>query len=120
MKSLSELFSRNECHAENERISESRAKPIHELAHDLFNQLTVINLCGENLSISLQDSDDPGITRNLDMLERAAEEATRLAERIAQFLAEPKRRSALQVGKSSTTTATESSLTPLLKSPTPI
>lgn len=120
MKTLSELFSRNECHAENERISESRAKPIHELAHDLFNQLTVINLCGENLSISLQDSDDPGITRNLDMLARAAEEATKLAERIAQFLAEPKRRSALQVAKSSTTAATQPSLTPLLKSPTPI
>jgi hypothetical protein len=120
MKTLSELFSRNESYAEDERISESRAKPIHELAHDLFNQLTVINLCGENLSISLQDSDDPGIARNLDMLERAAEEATKLAERIAQFIAEPKRRSAAQVAKSSPSAATPRSLTPLLKSPTTI
>ena len=120
MKTLSELFSRNECHAKNKQISGSRARPIHELAHDLFNQLTVINLCGENLSISLQDSGDPGIARNLDMLERAAEEATKLAERIAQFTAEPKRRSTVQIAKSSTTAAPQQSLTPLLKSPAPI
>jgi hypothetical protein len=110
MKTLSGIDSRNEPDAENERISESRAKPIHELAHNLFNQLTVINLCGENLSISLQDSADPGIARNLDMLERAAEEATKLAERIAQFIAEPKRRSAVQVAKSPTTAAPQQSL----------
>jgi hypothetical protein len=120
MKTPAGIVSRNEPHAENERISESRAKPIHELAHDLFNQLTVINLWGANLSISLQDSEDPGIARNLDMLERAAEETTILAERIAQFTAEPKGRSAMQVAKSSTTAATQQSLTPLLKLPTPI
>ena len=113
MKTLAGIVSRNEPRAENERISEFIAKPVPELAHDLFNQLTVINLCGSNLSVSLQDSDDPGIKRNLDMLQRAADEATKLAERIAQFTAEPKSRSAVQVTKKSisVTAATQQSLT---------
>jgi len=97
MKTLARIFSQNETRAENEQASESIANPVRELVHDLFNQLTVMNLCGANLSVSWQDSDDPGFARNLDMLKRAAEAATKLAERIAQFNADPKPRSAAQV-----------------------
>ena len=97
MKTLAEIESRNEPRADKERLSESSANPVGELVHDLFNQLTVMNLCGANLSVSWQDSDDPRFARNLDMLKRAAEEATKLAERIAQLTAGQKPRSAVQV-----------------------
>ena len=96
MKTLAEIESRNEPRADKERLSESSANPVGELVN-LSNQLTVMNLCGANLSVSWQGADDPGFARNLDMLKRAAEAATKLAERIAQFTAEQKTRSAVQV-----------------------
>lgn len=97
MKTLAAIISSNETRAENKCSSECSASPVEALVHDLSNQLTVMNLCGANLSVSWQDSDDPGFARNLDMLKRAAEAATKLAERIAQFTAEQKTRSAVQV-----------------------
>jgi hypothetical protein len=101
MKTITGAVSGNQLGARQRLARNPACYALGELAHDLFNQLTVINLCSANLSVSLQDSDDPGTARNLDMLERAAEEATKLAERIAQFIAEPKSRSAVQVAESS-------------------
>lgn len=62
---------------------------VNELAHDLCNQLTVINLCSGHVAALLRDAGDSAITTDLEMLKRAAEEATRLAKRLAQLLGEP-------------------------------
>jgi hypothetical protein len=67
------------------------APMVNEIAHELFNQMTVINLCSGRVAALLRGAGDSALTTDLEMLKRAAEAATRLAERLAQLLGEPKR-----------------------------
>lgn len=66
---------------------------IHQIAHQLFNQLSVINLCSFKLHDKLQDtlscSGETAMSGDLEMLERAVVEATRWAERLSQVVLEP-------------------------------
>ena len=66
---------------------------IRQIAHQLINQLSVINLCGFKLQDKLQDklscSGKAAISVDLEILERAVEEATRWAERLSQVILEP-------------------------------
>jgi hypothetical protein len=61
---------------------------IHRLAHDLFNQLSVINLCYFQLHAAVRDLVGPATTNDLQTLGRAAEDAILLAERLSQAIAE--------------------------------
>jgi hypothetical protein len=62
---------------------------IHPLAHDLFNQLSVINLCSFKLHDAARDLVRPATTNNLQTLDRAVEDAMLLAERLSQAIVEP-------------------------------
>jgi hypothetical protein len=59
---------------------------IHQLAHDLFNQLSVINLCSFKLHVAVCDLVGPAATNNLQTLDRAVEDAMLLAERLSQAI----------------------------------
>ncbi|HUF41012.1 MAG TPA: hypothetical protein VMR20_03565 [Verrucomicrobiae bacterium] len=76
------------------------APAINEFVHDLFNQLTVINLSSGRLTVSLGSNSDPVIATNLETLARAADEATTLAERLAPFMAESRPADPEQAAKS--------------------
>ena len=66
---------------------------IYQIAHQLFNQLSVINLCSFKLQDKLQDtlscSGKAAMSGDLEILERAVVEATRWAERLSQVILEP-------------------------------
>jgi hypothetical protein len=59
---------------------------IQQIVHNLFNQLSVINLCSFKLRSAVPGHVGPGITNDLQMLERAVEDATLLAERLSQAI----------------------------------
>jgi hypothetical protein len=61
---------------------------VHQFAHDLFNQLTVINLCSFNLHLAVRDIVGPAITNDLQTLDRVVKDAMRLAERLSQAIVE--------------------------------
>jgi hypothetical protein len=88
MKANTGVVSRSKRGVRQPKRADPARHAVGELAHDLFNQLTVINLCSAQLSASVRGTGDNGVAANLDMLERSAEEATRLAERIAQTMGE--------------------------------
>jgi hypothetical protein len=66
------------------RSHKSLPDEIHQIAHHLFNQLSVINLC----SFKLKDTLRVGRTASsdLDLLERAVGDATEWAERLSQVI----------------------------------
>lgn len=88
MKTLPRVVSRNPVQARSTGPIEAKFNPITDLAHELCNQLTVINLCKAHLAALLRDYGDPGIAQDLDTLERAAKESTQLAERLPRLIAE--------------------------------
>ncbi len=59
---------------------------IQQIAHNLFNQLSVINLCSFKLRGTVRNHVEPAITNDLQTLERAVEDATLLAERLSQAI----------------------------------
>jgi hypothetical protein len=59
---------------------------IQQIAHNLFNQLSVINLCSFKLRGAVPGHVEPAITNDLQTLERAVEDATLLAERLSQAI----------------------------------
>ena len=59
---------------------------IQQIAHNLFNQLNVINLCSFKLRGAVPGHVGPAITNDLQTLERAVEDATLLAERLSQAM----------------------------------
>jgi hypothetical protein len=68
------------------RSHKSLPDEIHQIAHHLFNQLSVINVC----SFKLKDTLRVGRTASsdLDLLERAVGDATEWAERLSQVISD--------------------------------
>jgi hypothetical protein len=62
---------------------------VHQIVHTLFNQLSVINLCSFKLRGSLRNSAVPAISDDIEILERAVQDATTMAEQLSQAIAEP-------------------------------
>ena len=62
---------------------------VHQIVHNLVNQLCVVNLCSFRLRGSLRDAVTPAITENIEILERAVQDATMMGEQLSQSLAEP-------------------------------
>jgi hypothetical protein len=83
-------------HVRKKRPTKSVTIVIHRIAHNLFNQLSIINLCIFKLSRSLENSVAPGISDDVEKLQRAVQEAAIIAEQLSQLvveaapLAEPK------------------------------
>jgi len=67
------------------RSSKCRQK-FHQIVHNLFNQLSVINLCSFKLRGAVPGHVGPAITNDLQTLERAVDDATLLAERLSQAI----------------------------------
>ena len=61
---------------------------IHQIAHQLLNQLSVINLCSFKLESTLRGIGRPGVGADLDLIERAVHEATGWAERLSQLISD--------------------------------
>jgi hypothetical protein len=70
------------------RASKPLPIEIHRIAHSLFNQLSIITLCNFKLSASLRNTVDPGISDDLEKLQRAVQEAAIIAEQLAETIAE--------------------------------
>jgi hypothetical protein len=75
------------------RLRKKRAtKPvpieIRRTVHSLFNQLSVINLCSFKLQCSLGNRVGPGISDDVEKLQRAVQDATIIAEQLSQIIAD--------------------------------
>jgi hypothetical protein len=62
---------------------------VDQIVHHLCNQLSVVNLCSFNLCVSLRDAVRPAIAKDIEMLERAVQHATMMAEQLSRSVAEP-------------------------------
>jgi hypothetical protein len=76
------------CHVRKKRATKPAPIEIHQLAHDLFNQLSVINLCSFKFHVAVRDLVGPAATNDLQTLDRAVEDAILLAERLSQAIVE--------------------------------
>src|SRR5262245_34130310 len=70
------------------RSRQSSSREMHQIAHHLFNQLSVINLCSFKLHARHRDATDEVVLDDLKLLQRAAEEATQWAERLSQIISQ--------------------------------
>lgn len=64
------------------------SKEVRQIVHNLFNQLSVINLCSFKLRGSLRESVTSAISDDIEILERAVQDATIMAEQLSQAIAE--------------------------------
>jgi hypothetical protein len=82
MKSFPEANLRNISKVRKQCERKQVSAKIHQLAHDLFNQLSVINLCSFKLHVAVRDLVGPAASDNLQALDRSVEDAMRVAERL--------------------------------------
>src|SRR5262245_53352134 len=59
---------------------------VHQITHQLLNQLSVINLCSFKVTSTLRGGGEPTLGSDLDLLERAIKDATGSAERLSQVI----------------------------------
>jgi hypothetical protein len=89
VKTVAAIIAKNKTGLPRKHPPKPKQNQIHQIAHSLFNQLTVINLCSAKLSDLLPDSIAPKIANDLAMLEQAAEDASKLAEQLSELITEP-------------------------------
>jgi hypothetical protein len=75
-------------HLRKKRATKPMLTEISQIAHSLFNQLSVINLCVFKLSGSLGDSVARGISDDIGRLQQAVQEAAISAEQLSQIIAD--------------------------------
>jgi len=72
--------------AERNRSAGRRTSPVGRIAHELINQLSVLNLVGYNLFVGNDAGDDARLVRNKEIFQRSVHEATALAEQLAHYV----------------------------------
>jgi hypothetical protein len=75
-------------HVRKKRATKPLPIEIQRIAHSLFNQLSVINLCVFKLSGSLEDSVVRGISDDIGKLQQAVQDAAISAEQLSQIVAD--------------------------------
>jgi len=86
MKKFSGASSQSTAGFRKKRAIKQVPAEIHQIVHNLFNQLSVINLCSFKLRGAVPGHVGPAITNDLQTLERAVDDATLLAERLSQAI----------------------------------
>ena len=71
--------------AERNRSAGRRTSPVGRIAHELINQLSVLNLVGYNIIAGDNCRDDARLMRNKEIFQRSVHEATGLAEQLAHY-----------------------------------
>jgi hypothetical protein len=75
-------------HLRKKRRTEVPLSEVHQVVHSFLNQLSVINLCSFKLIASCGNNVTRGISNDLEMLQRAVQDASLIAEQLSQTLAE--------------------------------
>jgi len=88
MKTFPDLGAKKPSRLRRKRLRKPVSDEIHQIAHNLFNQLSVINLCSFKLHGASKDYFPSAIANDLEALERAVLDATRLAEQLAEAIVE--------------------------------
>jgi hypothetical protein len=87
MKSSHGVASQRTPGSRKERLPASLPQEVRQIAHQLLNQLTVINLCSFKLRGRWAAAGAATLSHNAESLERAVEEAMLCAERLSQAIA---------------------------------
>ena len=88
MKTLTGPGAKNSSRLRKKRLRNPVSDEIHQIAHNLLNQLSVINLCSFKLHGESTSDFASAMANDLEALERAVQDATRLAEQLAQAIVE--------------------------------
>ena len=72
--------------AERNRSANRRTSPVGRIAHELINQLSVLNLVGYNIIAGDSFGNDARLVRDKDIFQRSVHEATVLAEQLAHYV----------------------------------
>ena len=88
MKSLPDAGSPNRPGFPKKRSPKPLPEEIRQIAHQLLNHLSVVNLCSFNLKSKLAGTTAAALSRDTELLERSVEEATACAKRLSQVAAE--------------------------------
>lgn len=70
------------------RSRQPLSREMHQIAHHLFNQLSVINLCTFKVQARSRGAGDQAVSDDLKLLQRAVEEATHWAEQLSHIISE--------------------------------
>ena len=70
------------------RSCQPLSREMHQIAHHLFNQLSVINLCTFKVQASSRGAGDQAASDDLKLLQRAVEEATHWAEQLSHIISQ--------------------------------
>jgi hypothetical protein len=88
MKTLPRPSSQIPLRLRKKRPPKPASKEVRQIVHNLFNQLSVINLCSFKLRGSLGNSIGPGISDDVEKLQQAVQDATIIAEQLSQIIAD--------------------------------
>jgi hypothetical protein len=88
MKTLPRPSSQIPLRLRKKRPPKPASQEVRQIVHNLFNQLSVINLCSFKLRGSLGNSIGPGISDDVEKLQQAVQDATIIAEQLSQIIAD--------------------------------
>lgn len=86
MKTFPGAGSRRMTYPRNKCSHQPLSREMHQIAHHLFNQLSVINLCTFKLQAKSRGNGDHGASDDLQLLQRSVEEASLWAERLSEII----------------------------------
>ncbi|HUR70393.1 MAG TPA: hypothetical protein VMZ02_00315 [Candidatus Limnocylindrales bacterium] len=72
--------------AERNRSPGRRTSPVGRIAHELINQLSVLNLVAYNVIAGDDCGQDARLTRNKEIFQQSVHQATALAEQLARYV----------------------------------
>ena len=72
--------------AERKISASRRTSPVGRIAHELINQLSVLNLVGYNIIARDECGHDARLVRNKELFQQSVHEATALAEQLAHYV----------------------------------
>lgn len=88
MKSLPGAASSTSSRSRKRNATKTSPELIRAVAHELFNQLSVVNLCSFRLKERLISGSKEALSGDVERLDRAVAEASACAERLSQMVRE--------------------------------
>lgn len=88
MKTFPNASSQSMTGPRKKRSRQPLSSEMHQIAHHLFNQLSVINLCTFKVQASSRGAGDQAASDDLKLLQRAVEEATHWAEQLSHIISQ--------------------------------
>jgi hypothetical protein len=88
MKTFPNASSQSMTGPRKKRLHQPLSREMHQIAHHLFNQLSVINLCTFKVQARSRGAGDQAVSDDLKLLQRAVEEATHWAEQLSHIISQ--------------------------------